>query len=142
MILIYFQTLVGYHQSTQYHVFEITRQLPRFSMYALLERKTVISHSYVEFKINERLQRICMWVNQNFLLPDEFQLTNEKELRVHMKSLRDDVDLLMTFDGNGKVVFKTDNLFLASDLVQALAAFLNLDSLEVKFDLSGDTSMI
>lgn len=86
----------------------------------------------MEFKINERLQRICMWINQNFLLPDEMELTNEKELRVHMKNLRDNNDLLMVFENNGKVIFKTDNLFLASDLVQALSSFLNLDSLQVK----------
>lgn len=89
------------------------------------------SQSYVEFKINERLQRICIWINQNFLFPDEFELNNERELKVHMKSLRDGKDLLMTFDVNGKVVFKTDNLLLASDLVQSLAVFLNLDALQV-----------
>lgn len=90
------------------------------------------SQSYVEFKINERLQRICMWINQNFLLPDELDLTNERELKVHLKSLRDGNDLLMVFEGNGKVAFKTNNLHLASDLIQSLAVFLNLDSLQVK----------
>lgn len=124
--------MVGYPQSSQFHVFEITRQLPRFSMYALLENKAVISQSFVEFKINERLQRICMWFNQNFLLPDELDLTSERELKVHLKCLRDGQDLLMVFEGNGKVVFKTNNLHLASDLVQSLAVFLNLDSLQVK----------
>lgn len=101
-------------------------------MYALLESKAVSSQSYVEFKINERLQRICIWVNQSFLLPDEFELTNERELKLHMKSLRDSIDVLMSFEENGKVSIKTDNLQLASDLVQSLAVFLNLDSLQVK----------
>lgn len=59
-------------------------------------------------------------------------MTNERELKVHMKSLRDGIDLLMAFEMNGKVVFKTDNLLLASDLVQSLAVFLNLDALQVK----------
>lgn len=101
-------------------------------MYALLENKQVTSESYVEFKINERLQRICMWVNQNFLLPDELELTNERELKIHMKCLRDGSDLLLLFEANGKVVFKTNNFLLAPDLVQSLSVFLNLDALQVK----------
>lgn len=31
------QALVGNEHSQQFHVFELTRQLPRFSMYAVLE---------------------------------------------------------------------------------------------------------
>lgn len=122
---------MGYPQSIQFHVFEITRQLPRFSMYSLLENKTVTSQGYVEFRINERLQRICMWINQNFLLPEELDMANERELKVHLLSLRDQNDLMLLFEASGKVVFKTNNLLLVSDLVQSLALFLNLDSLQV-----------
>lgn len=124
--------MVGYPQSSQFHVFEITRQLPRFSMYSLLENKTAAAQSYVEFSVNERLQRICIWINQNFLLSDELELTNERELKLHMKCLRDGKDLVMVFEGSGKVTFRTDNFSLASDLVQSLASFLNLNSLQVK----------
>lgn len=34
---IHIKALVGYTDSMQLHVFELTRQLPRFSMYAILE---------------------------------------------------------------------------------------------------------
>lgn len=107
-------------------------------MYSILETKQVLSQSYVEFKINERLQRICMWINQNFLLPDELELFNERELKLHMKSLRDGTDLLLCFENGGKVVFRTDSLLLASELVQSLAVFLNLDSLESKASFPGE----
>lgn len=32
---IHIKAFVGYHESQQFHVFELTRQLPKFSMYAL-----------------------------------------------------------------------------------------------------------
>lgn len=125
------KALVGHPNSIQYHVFEITRQLPRFSMYSLIQNQPSKSESFVEFKINERLQRICMWVNQNFLLPEETEIEAGPELRLHLKCLRDGTDLLMIFEISGKVMFYTENMLLASDLVQSLAVFLNLDTLEV-----------
>lgn len=73
---IHIKVLVGYEKGQQFHVFELTRQLPKFSMYALCENEEKTSKlfqdpknldpliSYVAFKLNERFQRICLWVNQ------------------------------------------------------------------------------
>ena len=47
-----------YISSTQYHVFELTRQLPRFSMYILSDVETPPVKSYVTFTVNERVQRV------------------------------------------------------------------------------------
>lgn len=127
-----FKILVGYPNSTQFHVFEITRQLPKFSMYAIQSTPKGKPESYVTFKINERLQRICMWINQSFLLPEEIEFTNEPNLRVHLTCLRNNASLVMIFEISGKVNIYTDNLYLAADLVQSLARFLNLESLEVR----------
>ena len=35
---LHIKPFVGYKGATHYHVFELTRQLPRFSMYSLLTR--------------------------------------------------------------------------------------------------------
>lgn len=126
------QALVGYRNSIQYHVFEITRQLPRFSMYSLIKQRPTVDENFVQFKINERLQRICMWINQNFLLPDDMEYETGPELRMHMKCLRDGSNLVMVFEATGKVTFYTENMLLASDLVQSLSVFLNLEALEVR----------
>jgi Bardet-Biedl syndrome 2 protein len=56
-----FQALVGYGGSQHYHVFELTRQLPRFAMYALLVERTQDVDSFVSFVISERLQRVSMF---------------------------------------------------------------------------------
>lgn len=51
--------LVG--RSTQFHVFELTRQLPRFSMYALTSPDSASEPpSYVNFIIAERAQRVSV----------------------------------------------------------------------------------
>jgi Bardet-Biedl syndrome 2 protein len=57
---IFFQALVGYEGSWHYHVFELTRQLPRFSMYAVLAERTQDVDSFVSFVISERLQRVSI----------------------------------------------------------------------------------
>lgn len=45
--------------STQFHVFELTRQLPRFSMYALSSPDSATEPlSFVNCTMNERPQRV------------------------------------------------------------------------------------
>nr|CAH7736700.1 unnamed protein product [Callosobruchus chinensis] len=128
---IHVKAMVGYPKSIQYHVFEITRQLPRFSMYALKTNKGVSKpESFVQFKINERLQRICMWINQNFLLPEDVEFNSGPNLIVNLLCLRDGTDLVMQFEISGKVTFYTSNIVLGSDLVQSLCSYLNIDHLE------------
>lgn len=126
-----FKALVGYTGGVQYHVFEVTRQLPRFAMYTLLEDNEKLTESCVEFKISERLQRICMWINQNFLLNHDLEFESGSELKLHLKCLRDNCHILMQFDISGRVLFYTENMLLAADLIQSLAVYLNLDALEV-----------
>lgn len=53
--------LVGH--SMQFHVFELTRQLPRFSMYALTSPDSAREPlSYVNFIIAERAPRVSIWL--------------------------------------------------------------------------------
>ncbi|PNJ62657.1 BBS2 isoform 9, partial [Pongo abelii] len=55
---LHLKAFVGYRSSTQFHVFELTRQLPRFSMYALTSLDPASEPiSYVNFTIAERAQR-------------------------------------------------------------------------------------
>ncbi|CAG4987044.1 unnamed protein product [Colias eurytheme] len=130
---VHIKALVGYPDSEQFHIFELTKHLPRFSMYKLAESTVrVDSNSYVTFKITERVQRICIWLNQNFLLDEELELENEdsKELHVNFLCLRDRSYLGMDFEANGQVMFKTGDIRLAGDLIQSLAVFLNLTDLQ------------
>ena len=63
------QAFVGNKGSEHYHVFELTRQLPRFAMYCrLLEPSgNAPPRSHVHFRLNERAARVALWLNQVWL---------------------------------------------------------------------------
>ncbi|XP_037294953.1 Bardet-Biedl syndrome 2 protein homolog isoform X2 [Manduca sexta] len=129
---VHIKALVGYPDSEQFHIFELTKQLPRFSMYTLASPNNISQRSsYVTFRITERVQRICIWFNQNFLLEDELELKPEdaKEFHVNLTCLRDMTSLSMDFEADGQVKIKTHDIRLAGDLIQSLAVFLNLSHL-------------
>lgn len=71
-----------------------------------------------------------MWLNQNFLFPNDIEAEGQS-LKLHLKCLRDGSVLTLAFDSSGKTLFFTENMSLAADLVQSLAAFLKIESLEV-----------
>lgn len=74
-----------------------------------------------------------MWINQNFLFSSDLEFESGPSLVINLKNLRNDQEIVLVFEISGKVVFYADNMTLASDLVQSLAAFLNLDNLEVSW---------
>ncbi|KAG8510037.1 Bardet-Biedl syndrome 2 protein [Galemys pyrenaicus] len=58
---LHLKVFVGYRSSTQFHVFELTRQLPRFSTYALTSPGAASEPAgSVNFVIAERAQRITI----------------------------------------------------------------------------------
>ncbi|XP_054272128.1 Bardet-Biedl syndrome 2 protein homolog [Macrosteles quadrilineatus] len=130
---IHIRVFVGQsHSSEQFHVFELTRQLPCFSMYTIVKVSPTPAppSSYVTFKLNERIQRVEMWLNQNFLLPEEISSNGgESEWIVTMRCLRDNSVLQLSIK-KGTVVVATEHMGVAVDIVQSLATYLNLDSLK------------
>ncbi|XP_052870936.1 Bardet-Biedl syndrome 2 protein homolog, partial [Anopheles cruzii] len=148
---IHIKAFVGYPNSVQFHVFELTRQLPKFAMYTIPHNLTGSPKSisyinslpkpkpvgpgecYVEFRITERLKRLCIWVNQNFLLPSDIEYVTSDadatELHLNLISLRTGKSVWLHFSYDGKTRFYTEDIGLAGDLVQSLAQFLNTDSL-------------
>ncbi|XP_047536054.1 Bardet-Biedl syndrome 2 protein homolog [Vanessa atalanta] len=131
---VHIKALVGYPESEQFHIFELTKQLPRFSMYTMLSTSIVKTKidSYVSFRITERVQRICIWINQNFLLDEEIDLENEdtRELHISFLCLRDRSRVDLDFGADGQVKFTTHDIRLAGDLIQSLAIYLNLSDLQ------------
>ncbi|PNF42358.1 Bardet-Biedl syndrome 2 protein-like protein [Cryptotermes secundus] len=126
---IHIKALVGYEGSQHYHVFELTRQLPRFSMYAVLAERTQDVDSFVSFVISERLQRIAMWINQNFLLMADYEV--QEDLNITFLSLRDNTEVTLSMESSGHMEISTRNMALAGDIIQSLATFLNLQELQV-----------
>lgn len=72
-------------------------------------------------------------MNQNFLLPQEVgesERTETGEWAVNLISLRDSSLLRLRYE-LGTMVVVTEHMALAADIVQSLAAYLNLDHLKV-----------
>ncbi|XP_077978024.1 BBSome complex member BBS2-like isoform X2 [Glandiceps talaboti] len=129
---LHIKAFVGYKTSLQFHVFELTRQLPRFSMYIPCTDQVPEPKSSVVFTINERVQRVVMWINQNFLLPED--LVVEGSLSAGFMSLRGSGPMFIKMEQNGQVTLKTDDMDLAGDIIQALASFLGIEDLQVTAD--------
>ncbi|KAG5674649.1 hypothetical protein PVAND_004603 [Polypedilum vanderplanki] len=150
---LHIKAFVGTAEGNQYHVFELNRQLPRFSMFSLPERisgspksladitqlsKDHITNapdSYVKFKVSERVNRFCMFINQNFLLPADIEPSSTESdsfdfLKVSLIHLRDRTPLVITFYNDSNILIQTENIELAGNLVQALAQFMNIANLE------------
>lgn len=150
---VHIKAFVGSPDGNQYHVFELNRQLPRFSMYSLPERITgspkCLSEinrlsedhlssapvSYVKFKVTERVNRFCMFINQNFLLPADIEPNSTETdtfdfLKVSLICLRDSSPLIITFYNDSNILIQTENIELAGNLIQAMAVFMNVTNLE------------
>uniref|UniRef100_A0A8D0TVB6 Bardet-Biedl syndrome 2 protein homolog n=1 Tax=Sus scrofa TaxID=9823 RepID=A0A8D0TVB6_PIG len=131
---LHLKTFVGYRSSTQFHVFELTRQLPRFSMYALTSPDSASEPpSYVNFIIAERAQRVVMWLNQNFLLPEDTNIQNAP-FQVCFTSLRNGDQLFIKIKLSGEITINTDDIDLAGDIIQSMASFFGIEDLQVEAD--------
>ncbi|EDS30326.1 conserved hypothetical protein [Culex quinquefasciatus] len=134
---IHIKAFVGYPTSVQFHVFELTRQLPKFAMYTIPHSLTGSPKSignYVGFRITERLKRICIWINQNFLLPSDIEYMTSSdadatELKLNLISLRTSKTVCLHFNNDGKTRFHTEDIELAGDLIQSLVQFLNIENM-------------
>ncbi|XP_048461695.1 Bardet-Biedl syndrome 2 protein homolog isoform X2 [Rhincodon typus] len=131
---LHIKAYVGYRNSMQFHVFELTRQLPRFSMYAQCTPGTASEpQSYVTFTVSDRVQRVVMWMNQNFLIPDDIECTSIP-LDVCFTTLRDGGQLNIKMNANGEVTVRTEDIDLAGELIQSMASFLAIEDLQVEAD--------
>ncbi|KAM8983485.1 BBSome complex member BBS2 isoform 4-T4 [Ara ararauna] len=108
---LHIKAFVGYRNSTQFHVFELTRQLPRFSMYALSSLDSATEPlSFVNCTMNERPQRVCF------------------------TSLRNAGQLCIKIKPGGEISINTDDIDLAGDVIQSVASFLAIEDLQVEAD--------
>ncbi|KAK4814145.1 hypothetical protein QYF61_009064 [Mycteria americana] len=131
---LHIKAFVGYRNSTQFHVFELTRQLPRFSMYALSSLDSAKEPlSFVNCTTNERPQRVVMWLNQSFLLPEDAEFQSAP-FQVCFTSLRNAGQLCIKIKPGGEISINTDDIDLAGDIIQSMASFLAIEDLQVEAD--------
>jgi Bardet-Biedl syndrome 2 protein len=118
--------------SNQGHVFEMVKRLPRFSMYLLVPAgKVPAPAGAVTLVVPERISRLVLWMNQSFNI--EFTSLAADAIDLSFSSLRTGgalrLEMATTSDGTS-ITIRTDSMELAGDIVQDLAAFLDLHELE------------
>ncbi|XP_067575934.1 Bardet-Biedl syndrome 2 protein isoform X2 [Pseudorca crassidens] len=89
--------------------------------------------SYVNFIIAERAQRVFMWLNQNFLLPEDTNIQNVP-FQVCFTSLRNGGQLCIKIKLSGEITINTDDIDLAGDIIQSMASFFAIEDLQVEAD--------
>eukprot|EP00095_Tigriopus_kingsejongensis_P005469 maker-scaffold865_size87005-snap-gene-0.23 protein:Tk05469 transcript:maker-scaffold865_size87005-snap-gene-0.23-mRNA-1 annotation:"bardet-biedl syndrome 2 protein homolog" len=134
---LHIKAFVGYNASQHFHVFELTRQLPRFSMYCRLVEPSNLPppQSWVEFHINERTARVALWLNQTFLMGDDLEPDSNGILTLAFSSLRvknQELHIQMKPDGTFKIL--CDNMDICGDMIQSLAEYLAVDDLKSSCD--------
>ncbi|XP_020661772.3 BBSome complex member BBS2 [Pogona vitticeps] len=128
------KAFVGYKNSTQFHVFEMSKQLPRFSMYTLSSPDSAPGPlSFVRFSVGDRVQMVTVWLKQSFLLPEDKEILSEP-FQVCFTSLRDAGQLCIQTKPTGEITINTDNIDLAGDIIQSMASFWGIEDLQVEAD--------
>jgi len=132
---LHIKAFVGSKNSEHFHVFELTRQLPRFALYELNE-SAATPNSYVQFEIKERINRVLLWINQNFLLNNELT-SKETDMNVKFMSQRTNLPLQISMTAQGMVTISTDDMDVAGDIVQSLVPFLGIENMQSRAEFSG-----
>ncbi|CAF2314792.1 unnamed protein product [Rotaria sp. Silwood2] len=131
---LHLQVFVGMKTSTLFHLFELSRQLPVFSMYMLVENSLDTEpKGFVTFSINERMSRILVWINHHFLFAEEFS-PNMASLYVTFLCVRTDLKLVIKMQNTGQVRIQTDDMELAGNIIQSLGKFLKIENLQTVVD--------
>jgi len=133
------KVVVGVKTGVQDHVFELSYQLPRFGAFIMLRpREMPEPVSSVSFRTTERVNRVVLWIHQNFNLEPSQPLqglnmaAGADSLHVGFLNIKNNMPLFikMVPDNGGQLQIRTDDMDLAGDLVQDLCKYLKLDHLE------------
>ena len=137
---LHIKAFVGYKAATHFHVFELTRTLPRFSMFSLVSSSSESPAGQATMVTRERVQRIVMWLNQNFLLTEE--LESRTSLELEFLSLRDNSALQVNMDQNGVITIRTDDMELGGEIVQSLGTYLGMEDLSTTCHFPAEISRL
>ena len=112
---------------------EQSRVLPTFSMFIKADLNGIETpKGFVTFTVKERIQRIVIWINNNFILNDDLEA--DGNIMIGFVAVRTDLPLIIKMETDGQMTFYTDDMELAGLLVQSLVGFLNINDLQVTCD--------
>jgi len=124
------KALVGNRGSNVFHVFEMEQKLSKFSMYVPRPEVSTVPESSVVFQCTERPNRIGMWLQSAFAVPESAMQVDANTLLARFVSLRDGKPMVLQLDANGRMAVATHSMEAAGEVVQELAAYLQVTELE------------
>ncbi|GFR49930.1 hypothetical protein Agub_g12034 [Astrephomene gubernaculifera] len=131
-VVLMIKVLVGGRTASMFHVFELEIELPKFSLYAAVDRGAYPEPaSSVTFSVSERIPRLCAWVESRFNLKATTASRNDT-LEAYFLCLRDRTPLsikAVPVGGAVQITFRTDSMDMAGELVGDLSAYLGLSDL-------------
>lgn len=139
--VLHIKALVGNRGGSIFHVFELEQTLSKFSMYVPQDLQQLAQpSSSVTFQINERNQRIAMWIQSAFAVPESAIQLNvgvAGALSAGFSCLRDGKPLIINLtpaaDGSASMItVSTDSIEAAGEVVQELASYLQMTALQSK----------
>uniref|UniRef100_A0A2S2P4X7 Bardet-Biedl syndrome 2 n=1 Tax=Schizaphis graminum TaxID=13262 RepID=A0A2S2P4X7_SCHGA len=91
-----------------------------------------VPNSFVKFRLVERVQRLDLWLSQNFIVPQKtpVKTNGQDSWKVAISSLRDSSLTCVSFEKEVLFIYSV-NISLTADIVQTLASYLNLDKIDV-----------
>jgi len=125
------KAMVGHLSSAQNHVFELSHRIPRFASYLYVPSNSIPTKkrpkSYAAFVLNERMNRLILWLNQAFLL--EYEPNTKKTIDISFVSLRNGEYITLQCDSKNNIKIITENLSLCGDIIQDIAHYLSITEL-------------
>eukprot|EP00736_Rhodelphis_marinus_P001569 Rmarinus@m.8620 len=137
---LHIKALVGTASSAMYHTFETDVNFPKFAMYVCSEANTPDPESRVRFEVNDRLNRLVMWMNGAFNFHYQTR-GNEKSIVIKFKFLRDSqapLHIRIRVKGVCEVEILTADMEVAGEIVQDLCAFLDISELQSEADFPAE----
>eukprot|EP00741_Cyanophora_paradoxa_P010844 tig00020544_g10484.t1 len=122
---------VGTRGMQTFHVFEVVQKLPKFATYMPIDRDRIKEPiSSVTFHINERINRVVMWISNSFNI--EYKNTSPDSLYASFLSVRTGKALCikMTSEAGGTIQIRTDDMDTAGEVIQDLCSFLAVQELD------------
>ena len=116
---------VGYPGSEVMHVLEDVISVPRFAQFvptSSIDSGASSCNERVEFTISERMQRMILWIRENFLINYDLD-PRTIELKLFFVDASNDGDCLNIQMKNGHVVIETRSIRLAADTIQSMGSY-------------------
>ena len=86
------------------------QKLPKFAMYVPRPEITSVPESTVVFQIHERPNRIAMWLQSAFAIPDSAIHQDANTLVARFMCLRDGLPMVIQLDANGRMAVATQSM--------------------------------